>query len=377
MKTYTFFYACVPWLKKLHFPWVGPTENIYLAFNWLPTFPLLKKICQSEGGEERERERDIWNDPTSRCASAMIYCEQVVTHTSSNRWGGTRDGKGNKSAAHWGQTAGKLVKNREKSNIWKHWKERKCGKETLRGGRGEETVHSKVWLHSRLSGPKTCLLSAWSLRCYTLVTIASTYVCQRVKWKEKHFTCVISMLWNWLHREQASTLPGIWNNTHGLWPFASHITCMRANNQEFLFVGAAPELPWKSLSGSSTHILSQWKWGETGNIPCGTIGYHRPQRPLPVVRRYEWASKGLHNIHCRGTEIENLGHGFITWMKRTSALEWSITQRQYCSGTMTHFKNDIYKRHLVGNKTNRNFTTLIDTNQRDEVTYVLSNLLFI
>lgn len=131
MKIYTFFYACVPWLKKLHFPWVGPTENIYLTFNWLPTFPLLKKICQSEGGEERERERDIWNDPTSRCASAMIYCEQVVTHTSSNRWGGTRDGKGNKSAAQWGQTGGKVVKNWEKSNKWKHWKEKKCVEERL------------------------------------------------------------------------------------------------------------------------------------------------------------------------------------------------------------------------------------------------------
>lgn len=142
MKIYTVFYARVPWLKKLHFPWVGPTENIYLAFNWLPTFPLLKKICQSEGGEERERERDIWNDPTSRCASAMIYCEQVVTHTSSNRWGGTRDSKGNKSAAHWGQTGGKVVKNREKSNKRKHWKERKCMEERLFREGGERKQHT-------------------------------------------------------------------------------------------------------------------------------------------------------------------------------------------------------------------------------------------
>lgn len=305
MKIYTFFYACVPWLKKLQFPWVGPTENIYLAFNWLPTFPLLKKICQSEGGEERERERDIWNDPTSRCASAMIYCEQVVTHTSSNRWGGTRDGEGNKSAAHWGQTGGKVVKNREKGNKWKHWKESVWKRDSSgREGRGKSALQSlaafqTVWTQEL---PFLCLI-------FTLLYFShhGFHLClpesemERKAFHVCHFNVMIPLVGR-TESKLARCLE--FGTTHTGFDL---LLCMspawEPTTRNFFFVGAAPELPWKSLSGSSTHILCQWKWGETGNIPCGTIGYHRPQRPLPVVHRHEWASKGLHNSRCRGTEI--------------------------------------------------------------------------
>lgn len=92
-----------------------------------------------------------------------INCEhcgimrQVVTHMSSGRWrgrSGKKDEKGNKSAAYGGQT-----------EEWRDWGrtlvkkniQHETGRERRRNmalwrGRGRGTVHSKVWLHSRLSG---------------------------------------------------------------------------------------------------------------------------------------------------------------------------------------------------------------------------------
>lgn len=183
---------------------------------------------------------------------------------------------------------------------------------------------------------------------------------------------------HWSHREQASTLPGIWNNAHGLWPFPPHVTCMRANNQEFLFCwcspGVAVEIPgWKfNTYFVPVEVGRDWKHSLWDNRLSQT------PETTPCCSQTWMSQQGVtQQLLQRCRDKEGLGFGFITWMKRTSALEWSVTQRQYCSGTMTHFKNDIYQHHMVGNKTNGNFTTLIDTNQRDEVTYVLSNLLFI
>lgn len=238
----------------------------------------------------------------------MIYCEQVVTHTSSNRWGGTWDGKGNKSAAHWGQTGGKVVKNREKSNKWKHWKERKCVEERLfREGGERKQCTPKFGCIPDCLDPR----AAFSLPdIFTLLYVShhGFHLClpesemERKAFHVCHFNVMILLIGH-TERKLAHCLE--FGTTHMGFDL---LLCMspawEPTARNFFFVGAAPELPWKSLSGSSTHILSQWKWGETGNIPCGTIGYHRPQRPLPVVHRHEWVSKGLHNSRCRGTEIK-------------------------------------------------------------------------
>lgn len=43
-------------------------------------------------------------------------------------------------------------------------------------------------------------------------------------------------------------------------------------------------------------FLSQYKWGETGNIPCGTIGYQRPPLTTPCCS----------DIHQAGWEVWSL-----------------------------------------------------------------------
>lgn len=117
-------------------------------------------------------------------------------------------------------------------------------------------------------------------------------------------------------RQKASPWTG-WNSK---WPFPLlDITCMRAGSQDgvYFFFSQHQSCCGNLLVEIRHSFLSQWKWGETGNIPCGTIGYQRPQWPLPVGHGHESGSNRLHNRLCRGLTV---AFSFTTWIKCNCAV---------------------------------------------------------
>ena len=201
----------------------------------------------------------------------------------------------------------------------------------LKRGRGRGTVHSKVWLHSSLSGsdsdgllllffcfylqtdwtpelPSSCLIQ-------TFQTSVTTWCLQLAEKAGECYTPVNSTSLLSSDRKQSHELAGILNDLFPFrispaWEPAARMGCTFFFSQHQSCCGNL----WVEIRHS---FLSQWKWGETGNIPYGTIGYQRPQWPLPVGHGHESGSNRLHNRLCRGLTV---AFSFTTWIKWNCAV---------------------------------------------------------
>lgn len=250
---------------------------------------------------------------------------------SSGRWGGwsgKKDGKGNKSAAYgWLGNRGIVGQNwGGKCSIKKREGERSMA---LKGGGQEPFI-------PRFGCIPACLALILTASCYFFffLFLPPDWLDPRAAFSlpDPNFSHDLMFAAGWkkgrrvLHACHFSFLTPLrqktspWTGWNSEWPFpVSDITCMRAGSQDgvYFFV-----LQHQSCCGNlwveiRHSFLSQWKWGETGNIPCGTIGYQRPQWPLPVGHRHESGSNRLHNRLCRGLTV---AFSFTTWIKCNCAV---------------------------------------------------------
>lgn len=159
------------------------------------------------------------------------------------------------------------------------------------------------FLTSRLTGPKSCLLPAWSKPNGRWL---------REPYTGCHFSLRIPLTGGTesklaYYLETAETNVDLHPHMSPAWEPTGRNFSQRSTR---FYCGNL----WVEIQHFFFFFLAQWTWGATGNIPCGTIGYQKSLMTTPCSSDMNEPATGYTTEPAEVSFKKNLACGFSNWV---------------------------------------------------------------